>query len=206
MYTWLQYLLRKDAFHKRASFWSNIFIHYIEFNNRISSNPFWEAPPYKDGSRDLVHFRWSPWINITIALSGWLWVIQSKSMPLDYIIFFCLELGGECVTPFSDRSYNRRFPDKKLAENINGHNGAAVNLFLAKCIEDISQYLSSHEYSLSEHQFWAEGSGRKVSRKIWTPLCCDDRFMSNCFWIDSPCCDQDFITHNFMPWLVQEIL
>ena len=33
-------------------------------------------------------------------------------------------------------------------------------------------------------RFWVEAFRIRVSRKIWTPLCCDDRFMGNCFWID----------------------
>ena len=41
----------------------------------------------------------------------------------------------------------------------------------------------------SVHQWWdwilLEGSRIKVPGKIWTPLCCDDSFMGNCFWIDS---------------------
>ena len=62
-----------------------------------------------------------------------------------------------------------------------------------ECIEDVSEYLRSHEYSLSTPRQWGGDGGRfwveafkiRFSRKIWTPLCCDDRFMGNCFWIDS---------------------
>ena len=46
-----------------------------------------------------------------------------------------------------------------------------------------SQYFSS--MGGDRGRFWVEAFRIRVSRKIWTPLCCDDRFMGNCFWIDS---------------------
>ena len=77
----------------------------------------------------------------------------------------------------------------------------------AECIEDISQYLRSHEYSFSDctsmaGQILAWGFRNKgLTENLDTPLLWwlfYGQFLLNRFTL---CCDQDFITHNFVPCL-----
>ena len=134
----------------------------------------------------------------------------------------------DCMTHFCDGSCNRRFLNKKLVGTIRRqwfsnkkwvgrHNGAAVNLAprwmywdLAECIENSLNVLRTFPsiWGLMNilctsmvGQNFARGVENKGSgENLDTPLLCRSfygRLLLNRFTL---CCDQDFITHNFVPW------